>query len=791
MLGSALAGPDLRQRALVSAYRQVAGAVADPQLLRAFEVLASGAPALLYDTSIQKAYWYASLPVKSREDPQAPKVLKARAALAKHGFQAQLEDRQLRSAFRYFFHRGRMRQRLEPLLADARPHLEAITEAGRARACRDLRRLADVGRWLYEFDRYAPPGASAREAVAALRTAGYLPAESADCPEDPATWSFDPRAGFVSPLAGAGTAPRPPPASPRNALAAPAARNPFLAALLEEIPPDPSGEDPGALVKQGLDALAGQDLARGEAALSAVERTLRPARGARVARMSLLFLIAEARQRRDQLEPAREAAAQVLALARELEMAEPAAAAAALAGKIERTAGDWDTAEKLLAQALAGAEKLYGEGDARVSPVLLEQACLLKLRGEHDQARALLVKIQGGLEDAGAQDRLAAHALALGRAEVAARELPAAEARLTRAVDFFSARPEAPYQMRLAAGRYLRGLARELGRRRDEANLDYAEASKVLLAAPVTPGLLVGLEPEVLAGFGSLLRIQKEYLKALAYLDLAEQAARLEGGPNHPLLPKLAKERQRLAEEREATAQARNPAVARIQRTNELLRAGKNAEAAAEAEAGRKEMATSGKHDASLLGWLRFFEFKALYQAKEFPEAYALLSLKEPAPFEMQAKNSGFMASVATELAVRLKRPAQEVLDWGERCYTTRLADGDEESALHCARNVCTLLELRDEEPQAGRFAERLIELGSKQKNPELVMEGFEVLAMGRYREGRTRELAALMPRLDGLLAAMPLSQPQVERRQKLLDVLSGKFRLGSNKEKLDAFLKS
>ncbi|MEM9386172.1 MAG: helix-turn-helix domain-containing protein [Pseudomonadota bacterium] len=66
--------------------------------------------------------------------------------------------------------------------------------------------------------------------------------------------------------------------------------------------------------------------------------------------------------------------------------------------RVATARGEYVRAEALLASLLASAQRLYGEGDRRLAPVLTQRALLLSKRGDHDAASRVYARIVSLLE---------------------------------------------------------------------------------------------------------------------------------------------------------------------------------------------------------------------------------------------------------------------------------------------------------------------------------------------------------------------------------------------------------
>ena len=134
------------------------------------------------------------------------------------------------------------------------------------------------------------------------------------------------------------------------------------------------------------------------------------------------------------------------------------------------------------------------------------------------------------------------------------------------------------------------------------------------------------------------------------------------------------------------------------------------------------------KADPHLLGWVRFYEYKALYRLERYQDAYDLINMPEPQPYMMDAKNSSWMFSVASELAAHLNRP-HEIVEWGSKCLDTRLRVGNVVEALQCCQTVCVLLSMVGRNDLNRNFAEELIAQGMAVQAERPIILGYGFLA--------------------------------------------------------------
>jgi hypothetical protein len=121
----------------------------------------------------------------------------------------------------------------------------------------------------------------------------------------------------------------------------------------------------------------------------------------------------------------------------------------------------------------------------------------------------------------------------------------------------------------------------------------------------------------------------------------------------------------------------RSAVGARLDGINALYQWGRYEELSSAAGALRADM-RSGKvrFQPGDFGWVRFFEFIGLWRSGCYSRAYELAQTEEPVVYFLSTRNAGFLASVCTELAVRLNRPVNELITFGEQCVNHRDGDG-------------------------------------------------------------------------------------------------------------------
>jgi hypothetical protein len=175
----------------------------------------------------------------------------------------------------------------------------------------------------------------------------------------------------------------------------------------------------------------------------------------------------------------------------------------------------------------------------------------------------------------------------------------------------------------------------------------------------------------------------------------------------------------------------------------------------------------ANKWRAHLLGWVRFLEFVGLWQSGQLADAYTLAQTNEPIMYFLSLQKTAFIASVCTEIAVRLGRPTTELLKFGDICYEVRLRANELGDAVKCCENVCYFLQLRDQEDWNGDFARRLIELGTQLGDNTVVLSGFDHLVSNALRAEDPAMLGVVREELKAMAVKVvwdPELRPAFER---------------------------
>ena len=157
--------------------------------------------------------------------------------------------------------------------------------------------------------------------------------------------------------------------------------------------------------------------------------------------------------------------------------------------------------------------------------------------------------------------------------------------------------------------------------------------------------------------------------------------------------------------------------------------------------------------DPMLLGWVRFYEFKSLYELGKHQEAFDLLNRPESRSFVVGTRNAAFMYSVGSELAMHLGLP-DEVVRLGGLCLDLRIKGDDPLSAVQCASTVCELLRRMERDELNTRFARYLLEVGREHGAERPLILGLRCLARSAEQSGDEairREVDETLPELEAL----------------------------------------
>lgn len=492
--------------------------------------------------------------------------------------------------------------------------------------------------------------------------------------------------------------------------------------------------------------------------------------------------LAWARVRQGKISAARES----LGTARKLGLhGAPVARLGVVEASLERGMGNWDRALELGQGALRALEEAVGDESELELELSRELARVSFLQGDQASERSWLEKLL-------VREPRDLGALA-SRARVGWELADQASVRQTierlQAPDPAATREEVRLAQVVATV-----LEWELARSGTGGGNEGASALAERLARE-----LVGVSPRALSSRGvgawylvraaEALRGRSQFQRAEAFLVQGNLAALLLGGPKNPELVPLAQEKGLLEAARKAGETATRQVTEGLTEVRKLIGEKKYRQASSRLGSLRARLPANPRERAPLLGWIRYYQFLAAFRDARLEEAYRVLLKREENDFELGFRHQGYLYSVGTELALRLSRPSLELVRWGSACVQTFEKGGDLEGAVRCARNAATMLELKDEEHRASSFAETLVRMGELRGDPSLVLEGFELLAVGAHRAGRRRDLSDMIPRMDRILARFPLSPEGIERRKKLLQVMTGRYSLASHREEREAFL--
>jgi len=187
---------------------------------------------------------------------------------------------------------------------------------------------------------------------------------------------------------------------------------------------------------------------------------------------------------------------------------------------------------------------------------------------------------------------------------------------------------------------------------------------------------------------------------------------------------------------------------------NQLFDAGEHARSLDLAQTLKQSMLEGEEPcDPMLLGWVRFYEYKSLYELGQHREAYDLLQRPEPQSYVVSSKNAAFMYSVGSELAMHLGLP-DEVVRLGGLCLDLRIKADDLISAVQCASTVCELLRRLERDELNTRFARYLLEMGRERGAERPLILGLRCLARNAERSADPelkQEVTDGLPELEAL----------------------------------------
>lgn len=191
----------------------------------------------------------------------------------------------------------------------------------------------------------------------------------------------------------------------------------------------------------------------------------------------------------------------------------------------------------------------------------------------------------------------------------------------------------------------------------------------------------------------------------------------------------------------------------KLTRIHALLGEGYALQAYGVAVAAKKDYLEGPDVDPKLLGWLRYYEFRCLYELRAFKEAVDLFRHPEPVPCHVPLKNAAWMHSVAAECAAMMGR-AEDVVRWAERAFELRKADGDAAGMAMALNTACLLLERIGRSDLNTPFADRMIELGLRTGAENAVIEGVMRL-LENYQAGARTTVRRRLQKGGALLPAL------------------------------------
>jgi hypothetical protein len=128
--------------------------------------------------------------------------------------------------------------------------------------------------------------------------------------------------------------------------------------------------------------------------------------------------------------------------------------------------------------------------------------------------------------------------------------------------------------------------------------------------------------------------------------------------------------------------------------------------------------------DPVQLGWVRFYEVRALAALRRHADVLAAIDRAEPVPIALGARNASWMSSVASEAAMVVGR-VDDIVRHGEACLTLRSEPAEQ---ILCCQTVCHLLWAIGHDQRNRLFASRLVELGRQIGDPEAVVRGMHAV---------------------------------------------------------------
>lgn len=474
-----------------------------------------------------------------------------------------------------------------------------------------------------------------------------------------------------------------------------------------------------------------------------------------------------------------------------------------------RGAGAWSEADSLLADEVTTLETQPSQVAVTV-PAYVARGVVARLQRRWSEGAEHLWEAIDLMEEAERFDELAGPFLRVslfehqaGRSRVASNLLGRALQLMAQAVP---TGPDEPPPGELAVGlavgyQLASRVASALQENRD-ALLHRARVTQLLglIDARAARGAAAEAHADAMLDLAEAAVAKSLRTPALALLDEARRRALVEGGEKHPALAAIAKLRARagrLASNDPGASgvdpQFRKQVFASLTELTGQVGEGKFAEALKSARELRAMLVTRTPVDPMILGWIRYYEFKSRYSLRRHDEAYAGLRAKEQYEYLVPLKNEGYMYSVASELALRLGRPPQEILEWGEKCWQVRVETRDLSSAIQNAGTICFLMRLKDREDLAAPFARRLVDMGKRSGHGALIHEGYRTLVDGAYRAGEAspEALGALGASMRKDLEKLRLDDDVAEKVRQLEARLDGASPPPGHGAELAKFLES
>jgi hypothetical protein len=131
--------------------------------------------------------------------------------------------------------------------------------------------------------------------------------------------------------------------------------------------------------------------------------------------------------------------------------------------------------------------------------------------------------------------------------------------------------------------------------------------------------------------------------------------------------------------------------------------------------------------DPAQLGWVRYYELRALFHLQRWEEGYRLAKASERKPWSVNRTNAAWMFSVSGEMAARVGQ-AEDTRQFGLACLSARRQDADPVPVVQCGMTFCTLLKQIGRVDLNGEFAAALVEIGVEHGAAKAVAAGVEAM---------------------------------------------------------------